>query len=134
MILKTNVDQNVVVEEEQEEMQGASSKNISSPFLIRKIDPINMLTDEAAEVIENNAETVLEEIGIDFLEDPESIKILKTLGVILKEKESTFQKALQENIVLRHQSSLYNLQEIKISQLQLVLKIQSLHLCMALLL
>ena len=72
----------------------ASSKNISSPFLIRKIDPINMLTDEAAELIENNAETVLEEIGIDFLEDPESIKILKDAGCDIKGERVHFPKGL----------------------------------------
>ena len=39
---------------------------------------------EAAEIIENNAETILEEIGIDFRDDPEALDILKNVGCDVK--------------------------------------------------
>ena len=35
---------------------------------------VDILSDEASEIIENNAETILEEIGIDFRDDPEALQ------------------------------------------------------------
>ena len=37
-----------------------------APFITRQIAPVDILNNEASEIIENNAETILEEIGIDF--------------------------------------------------------------------
>ena len=53
---------------------------VITPFLVRHIPPVDMLTDEAAEAIEDAAETVLEEIGIDFRDDPEALEILRGVG------------------------------------------------------
>ena len=49
----------------------------ASPYITRGIPPVDILTDEAAEIIEANAETILEEIGIDFLEDAEALELLR---------------------------------------------------------
>ena len=43
----------------------------AAPFITRQIAPVDILSDEGAEIIENNAETILEEIGIDFRDDPD---------------------------------------------------------------
>ena len=48
----------------------------ASPYITRGIPPVDILTDEAAEIIEANAEIILEEIGIDFLEDAEALELV----------------------------------------------------------
>ena len=45
--------------------RSSGNQQAAAPFIIRKITPVDILSDEGAEIIENNAETILEEIGID---------------------------------------------------------------------
>ena len=67
-------------------MQDAKSRGgglaPSAPFITRHIAPVDILTDEAAEIIENNAETILEEIGIDFRDDAEALRFSKMWAVM----------------------------------------------------
>ena len=46
----------------------------------RKIGVYDLVSDEGLALIENNAELVLEEIGIDFRDDPESLKLWRDAG------------------------------------------------------
>jgi len=50
------------------------------PYIRRKLRPVELLSDEAVEIIEANAETILEEIGIEFRRDPESLKLWRAAG------------------------------------------------------
>ena len=43
------------------------------PYIRRKLAPVELLSSEAVEIIEANAETILEEVGIEFRRDPESL-------------------------------------------------------------
>jgi trimethylamine---corrinoid protein Co-methyltransferase len=49
-------------------------------FIRRKLQPVELLSSEACEVIEANAETILEEIGIEFRRDPESLRLWRDAG------------------------------------------------------
>ncbi len=49
-------------------------------FIERNIPNLEILNDEALEIIEHNAETVLEEIGVAFTENPEALKRWKDVG------------------------------------------------------
>jgi len=57
--------------------RSGGGNKMSAPYLIRKVPLYEVLSDEGAEIIENNAETILEEIGIEFKDDPEALEILK---------------------------------------------------------
>ena len=57
-----------------------------------------MLTDEAAEAIEEAAEIVLEEIGIDFRDDPEALEILKGVGCDIKGERVRFPRGLARQL------------------------------------
>ena len=46
-------------------------------FISRKVPLYETLSEEGLALIEHNAETVLEEIGIEFREDPEALEIWK---------------------------------------------------------
>src|ERR1700739_642389 len=44
------------------------------PYITRNIPCYEVLSSEGLELLEPNAATILEEIGIDFREDPESLQ------------------------------------------------------------
>ena len=46
--------------------RSSGNQQVAAPYIVRKIAPVDILSDEGAEIIEDNAETILEEIGIDF--------------------------------------------------------------------
>ncbi len=52
----------------------------SARFIERNIPNFEILTEEALEIIEANAETVLEEIGVNFVENPGALKRWKDAG------------------------------------------------------
>ncbi len=50
------------------------------PYIQRKLPVVELLSTEAIEIIEANAETILEEIGIEFRRDPESLRLWREAG------------------------------------------------------
>ncbi|MDE2305469.1 MAG: trimethylamine methyltransferase family protein [Gammaproteobacteria bacterium] len=60
--------------------QRASARASKFPYIRRRLAPVELFTAEALEVIEHNAETVLEEIGIEFRRDPESLRLWREAG------------------------------------------------------
>lgn len=49
-------------------------------FITRNIPNLEILNDEALEIIEYNAETVLEEVGVNFVENPAALERWKDAG------------------------------------------------------
>ncbi len=49
-------------------------------YIERKIPNLEMLNDEALEIIETNAETILEEIGVNFVENPAALELWRQAG------------------------------------------------------
>ena len=52
----------------------------TAKYIERNIPNFEVLTEEALEVIEYNAETVLEEIGVNFLDNPDAIARWRDAG------------------------------------------------------
>ncbi len=52
----------------------------SEKYIERKIPNFEMLDDAALEIIERNAETVLEEVGVNFVDNPEALEIWRKAG------------------------------------------------------
>lgn len=50
------------------------------PYIERAIPPYSVLGDADLAILERNAETILEEIGIDIKDDPETIEIFLAAG------------------------------------------------------
>lgn len=50
------------------------------PYITRKLKPFEVLDDEALRIIEANADKVLNEIGIEFRDDPEALEVLRNAG------------------------------------------------------
>ena len=51
-----------------------------NPYITRKLPIYEVLGEDGLELLEDNAETILQEIGIEFREDPEALQILKDAG------------------------------------------------------
>ena len=49
-------------------------------YITRKIPDIEILSQEAIEIIEHNAETVLEEIGVNFVDNPPALDLWRDAG------------------------------------------------------
>ena len=49
-------------------------------FITRNIPDLQVMNDEALEIIETNAETVLEEIGVNFVNNPRALALWKEAG------------------------------------------------------
>jgi trimethylamine--corrinoid protein Co-methyltransferase len=58
----------------------AAQAGQSIPYITRRIPVYEVLAEEGLALIERNADTILEEIGIEFREDPEALAIWKTAG------------------------------------------------------
>ena len=97
-----------------------------TPFIIRQLEPLDMLNDESAELIENNAEVILEEIGIDFRDDPEALTILRDVGCDIQGNACIFRVVWRANYAAPHQLAIHSTREIRPEPLKLVVKIPSL--------
>ena len=75
-----------------------ASAAASSPYLVRNIAPVDILSDEACELIEHNAETVLAEIGIEFRDDAEALSILKDKGCDIDGERVHFPRGLAREL------------------------------------
>jgi trimethylamine--corrinoid protein Co-methyltransferase len=54
------------------------------PYISRKVPIYDVLSQEGLEIIEYNADTILEEIGVEFREDEEALTLWKDAGADIK--------------------------------------------------
>ncbi len=65
----------------------------------RKIPVFEVLNEEALEIVEHNADTILEEIGIDFRGDAEALAILKEHGCDVQGERVHFPRGLARRLI-----------------------------------
>src|SRR6056300_414074 len=71
----------------------------AAPFIERKIPYVNILDEESLALIEHNADRLLHEIGIDFLDDPEVLELLKNAGADVDGTRVRFAPGLCREII-----------------------------------
>ena len=62
----------------------ASQSLVQMPYIRRLIEPYNILNEEGLAIIEANADTILQEVGIEIREDPESVEMFRKAGADCK--------------------------------------------------
>ena len=67
-------------------------------FIERNIPNLEILNDEALSIIEANAETVLEEIGVNFVDNPEALKLWKDAGADIDGERVRLPKGLARSL------------------------------------
>src|SRR5438874_75859 len=71
------------------------------PYITRNIPYYEVLGSAGLELLEHNADTILEEIGIDFREDPESLELWKDAGADVQGERVRFPRGMCRSIVRR---------------------------------
>jgi trimethylamine---corrinoid protein Co-methyltransferase len=69
------------------------------PFLTRTLAPFEVLNEEGLSLIEHNADTILEEVGLEFRGDPEAITLLKDAGADVEGERVRFPRGMCRQIV-----------------------------------
>jgi len=77
---------------------GASSAS-AAPYITRQVPCYEILTQEGLETIEHNAETVLEETGIEFRDDAEALKLWKDAGADIDGERVRIPRGLARKLI-----------------------------------
>jgi trimethylamine--corrinoid protein Co-methyltransferase len=68
------------------------------PYITRNLPVTEVLSLEALEIIEANAETLLQEIGIEFRDHPRALALLKDAGCDINDQRVRFPKGLARKL------------------------------------
>jgi len=69
------------------------------PFLTRTLAPFEVLDEEGLSLIEHNADTILEEVGLDFRGDPVALRLLHEAGADVDGERVRFPRGMCRQIV-----------------------------------
>ena len=67
------------------------------PFITRTMTPLEVLSEEGLKLIEHNAETILEQVGIDF-RDPDALATLKQGGADVDGERVRFPRGMARSL------------------------------------
>lgn len=79
--------------------RGGGGPGVQMPYITRKIATYDVLSEEGLAIVEGNADTVLEEIGIEFREDAEALAMWKDAGADVKGERVRFPKGLCRSLL-----------------------------------
>lgn len=79
--------------------RAVSSVQRKHPYIRRKIPVYEILNEEGLSLIEENAETILETIGIEFRGDQEALQILRDAGAEVQGELVRFPRGMCRNLV-----------------------------------
>lgn len=72
---------------------------VSVPYITRNIPVFEVLGEEGLAQIEANADTILEEVGIDFRDDPEALDLFRQAGCSVEGERVRFPRGLARRLV-----------------------------------
>ena len=84
-----------------------STAHSISPYLVRTLPPVEMLDEAGLVQIEENAETILSEIGVAFQETPEALDLWREAGADVDGDLVRFPRGLCRSIVQEHAPAVY---------------------------
>ncbi|MCP4328249.1 MAG: trimethylamine methyltransferase family protein [Alphaproteobacteria bacterium] len=79
----------------------AASSVAAPPYITRKIPFFELLSEDGLAAIEDNADILLQEIGIEFRNDPETLRLWREAGADVKEERVRFDRGMVRDIVQR---------------------------------
>ncbi len=69
------------------------------PYLTRRVPVFEVLDEAGLALIEHNADTILEEIGIEFRDDPEALRLWKDAGAEIRGERVRFPRGLCRTLI-----------------------------------
>ena len=86
--------------------QARGGLNLTSlPYIHRQLEPTDILSLEAIEIIENNADILMEEVGVIYSEDEEALQMWKDAGADVQGERVHFPKGLCRELMKTAPSS-----------------------------
>ncbi len=79
----------------------------SSPFITRALKPFEVVSEEGLALIEDNAETILEQVGVDFTEYPSALKLFAEAGADVDGERVRFPRGMCRKIVSENAPAVY---------------------------
>ena len=79
--------------------QRQKPKLVQNPYIVRKIPLVTVLDEEGLAMMERNADTILQEVGIEFRDEPEALELWKKAGADVKGTRIKFPRGLCRSIV-----------------------------------
>src|SRR6202453_4428981 len=70
----------------------------SIPYITRKIPLTELVSEEGLQTIERNAETLLEEVGVEFREFPRALELFRGAGCDIKGERGRFPRGLARSL------------------------------------
>ena len=80
----------------------ATSTVDAPPYITRKIPVYELASEELLALVEENTEIVLEEIGIDFRDDPQALQLFRDAGALGEEERVRFPRGMCREIIQRN--------------------------------
>lgn len=77
----------------------ANRRDPQLPAILRKIPTCEIMDEEGLALIEANADTILQEIGIEFREDPEALQMWRDAGADVQGERVRFPKGLCRKLI-----------------------------------
>jgi trimethylamine--corrinoid protein Co-methyltransferase len=77
----------------------ASHHVARDPFLTRTLAPFEVLNEEGLATIEYNADTILEQVGLEFRGDPGALELFKNAGADVQGERVRFPRGMARQIV-----------------------------------
>jgi trimethylamine--corrinoid protein Co-methyltransferase len=69
------------------------------PFLTRTLAPFEVLDEEGLATIEQNADTILQEVGLEFRGDPDALRLFRDAGADVQGERVRFPRGMARQIV-----------------------------------
>jgi len=76
-----------------------TSNAVREPYLTRLIKPYEMVSEEGLQILENNADAILEEIGVEIRDYPSAIERFKNAGAIVDGTRVRFPRGMCRSII-----------------------------------
>ncbi|MEM7255979.1 MAG: trimethylamine methyltransferase family protein, partial [Pseudomonadota bacterium] len=73
-----------------------------APFIQRRIPPLNVLSEEALCTIENNADIILRDVGMEFHDDPDILARFRAAGCDVQGARVRFEPGFCRQIICDH--------------------------------
>jgi len=77
----------------------AAAAPVHAPYITRQIRPYELVSDEGLELLEHNADTILEEVGVEFRDHPRSLELLSDAGADVDGVRVRFPRGMCRRIV-----------------------------------
>lgn len=85
----------------------AAAGQVATPYIKRDIPYYDLLNEEGYTLIERNADTILEEIGIDFRDDAEALEMWRGAGADVQGERVRFPQGLCRKLVMDNAPAMF---------------------------